>query len=208
MQITPVVLLRVVLLVALLPVLAAGEEGPVVSGEAPAAEAPAVEAPAAEAPAEEASAEEAKEPVDYPSPREPTRDWTQVVNPRPGDSASIDQGRALYLKEGLCFLCHGEEGDGNGPARGQLSPDPNAFFEDDWQDSFSDGELMGFLYDGKFGTGMIPIVPDFLTEDQGWDVVNFVRSLRGKTTPDYEAYKAGLKKKGAGGDEKSEESTE
>jgi len=50
--------------------------------------------------------------------------------------------------------------------------------------------LMGVLQEGKVGTGMVPIVPEYLTEAEGWDVVNYVRSLRGKTTEAYERSKA------------------
>ena len=97
----------------------------------------------------------------------------------------------------MCVVCHGEKGDGFGPVRDQLTPPPNAFLDPKWQQSFSDGQLMGVLHEGKFGTGMLAMVPDFMTEEQGWDVINYIRTFSGKTSEAYERYQAELAKREA-----------
>ncbi|MFQ5508415.1 MAG: c-type cytochrome [Leptospirillia bacterium] len=197
-----------VFLMALLPAPVAGEEGHLLSGVetapapllaqvAPTAETPAAgeaapEAPAAEEAAPETPAAEEAAPETPPVERDKA-DWSGVANPIAADKKSIARGMALYMGSGRCQVCHGKEGDGLGPVFTQFSPRPNAFFSDDWHDKYSDGNLMQFLMDGKPGTGMVSIIPDFLTEEEGWDVINYIRTLRGKTTEGYEKFLAGQK---------------
>jgi len=181
-----------------------GEETP--TAETPAAETPTAETPtesaapatpaadgAAEAAAPEAgSAPAPAVPADAAPPEAPAPkvDWAQVPNPVRANDASIERGRKLYLGKALCVLCHGEQGDGFGPLRRQFNPYPNAFLEPDWQDGFSDGQIMGVMREGKYGTGMVPFVPDFITEAEAWDVINYVRTFKGKSTEAYERAKA------------------
>lgn len=165
------------------------------AGEAPAADAAAVpeteSTPETEAPLSEAAPVPGTEaPAEPPTPPKPAVDWSKVTNPVPADAASIARGQEYYNGRGFCNVCHGAKGDGFGPVAIEFDPMPNAFFEAEWQKDFSDGQLMGVLQEGKVGTGMVPIVPEYLTEAEGWDVVNYVRSLRGKTTEAYERSKA------------------
>jgi len=125
---------------------------------------------------------------------EPSQDWLLVRNPVPTDPESIKRGRTLYEDKGMCFMCHGPRGDGHGGARGQFNPPPNAFLDVEWADKTSDGEIMGFLIDGKFGTGMVSFVPDFISEEEGWDIINYLRTFRGKTTEAYEQQRRGDEK--------------
>jgi Cytochrome c len=161
----------------------------------PAAAPKAAPKPAAKEPPKDV-AKSAPKPPAAPAPEAPPRpkvDWTKVKNPVAASEASISRGRELYAGKGLCNVCHGDKGDGFGPVRGQFNPFPSAFFDPAWHKDISDGEIMGVLQDGKFGTGMVPIVPDFLTEAEGWDVINYLRTLRGKTTEPYERYQAALR---------------
>ncbi len=193
--------------------------------EAPTAEvpAPAPASPPAEAaeaappaPAPEAAAKPTPKPATKAAPAPeaftegppvPKKNWSKVKNPVATTQESITRGRALYTGKGLCNICHGDKGDGFGPVRGQFNPLPNAFFDPAWQKSMNDGELMGVLQDGKYGTGMIRVVPDFLSESEGWDVINYIRTLKGKTTEAYERARAGggpaPPKTGASGDQGS-----
>ena len=120
----------------------------------------------------------------------PSRDWATVKNPKEYEPSSIANGNLVYHDHGLCHMCHGEKGDGFGPVRIQFTPYPNAFFTEEWHAARSDGEIMGVLTDGKFGTGMISLVPEFLSEDEAWDVINYLRSLKGKTSEEYEEFQA------------------
>jgi mono/diheme cytochrome c family protein len=164
------------------------------AGKAPGADAAAVPAtedtPETEAaPSEPASVAEAPAPAPPPPPK-PAVDWTAVTNPVQADAASIERGKALYEGKGFCNVCHGAKGDGFGPVAAQFDPLPNAFFEADWQGKFTDGELMGVLQEGKTATGMIPLIPEYMTEAEGWDVINYVRTLQGKTSETYERARA------------------
>jgi len=195
------IFLRVVAILALLPGLAAGEEGLVVSAGDATPPAQVTQQPAdnpADLPGdaelrpangEAAEADNASVASDPPTePPKPKVDWSTVSNPVAPSSASTDRGEALYKGKGLCQMCHGEKGDGFGAVRGQFNPFPNGFFEAEWHDRFSDGELMGILTEGKLGTSMIPLVPDFVTEKQGWDIINYLRTLKGRTSADHERY--------------------
>lgn len=126
------------------------------------------------------------------APPRPEVDWSEVRNPVPADADSVERGKALYNGKGFCNACHGDKGDGFGPVRGQFEPLPNAFFDPEWHAGFSDGALMGVLQNGKYGTGMVPMVPEYLTEQEAWDVINYLRTFEGKTTEAYERYKAFL----------------
>jgi hypothetical protein len=143
-----------------------------------------------------AAAPKARPPVPEPfteGPPVPKQDWAKVKNPVAATEASINRGRELYNGKGLCNVCHGDKGDGFGPVRGQFDPYPNAFLDPAWQKALNDGRMMGVLQDGKYGTAMVRIVPDFLTETEAWDVINYVRTFSGKTTEAYERYQAYLK---------------
>ncbi len=120
----------------------------------------------------------------------PTRDWAAVKNPTPATAESIQRGRSLYLGKALCFLCHGEKGDGFGPVRNELQPPANGFVDESWQDGISDGQIMQVMHEGVFGTSMVAYVPDFLSENDAWDIVNYLRTLRGKLTEQYEKLRA------------------
>jgi len=130
-----------------------------------------------------------------PKPAGPLVDWSNVANPVPADAASVERGRVFYQGQGLCAVCHGNKGDGFGPVWEQFSPPPNAFLDPTWQQQFTDGQLMGVLHDGKFGTGMLAMVPDFMTEAEGWDVINFLRTFSGKTSEAYERAQAAKAKR-------------
>ncbi|MDH5527562.1 MAG: c-type cytochrome [Nitrospirota bacterium] len=128
--------------------------------------------------------------MELPAPR----DWRAMINPVPADGASVARGQGLYLGKGMCHLCHGQEGDSFSPIRNEFKPPPNDFFEEQWHASRTDGQLMEALQMGKPGTGMVPFIPDYLTEAEGWDVINFLRSLKGGTSKAYEAYQEYLQK--------------
>lgn len=172
---------RAVFLLALLPAAtAAGQEGQVVLPPSPEETAPENDGEATTFLKDESVS-------DAPPDRDLGIDWKTLVNPMAGDRSAVDRGRVIYMNKGMCHACHGEKGDGDGgQVAFQFTPLPNAFFSPEWHDSLNDGELMGILQEGKSGTGMVPFVPDFITEEEGWAVINYIRTLRGNTTDFYE----------------------
>jgi DMSO reductase family type II enzyme heme b subunit len=98
---------------------------------------------------------------------------------QPGDSA---QGKMIYEKK--CLLCHGENGDGNGPAAPLLDPKPRDFTKGKYKVRTSasgqpptDSDLFGIISDGMPGTSM----PAWkvLSEKDRWNLVAYVKSFAG-----------------------------
>ncbi len=100
-----------------------------------------------------------------------------------GDAALV-RGQALYARD--CAACHGETGKGDGPAGRNLPglslmhPDmkkgPADFTDASQMLGASDVLLQGKVLRGGMGTGM-PEWGSLYTDQEMWDVVNFVRSF-------------------------------
>ena len=69
--------------------------------------------------------------------------------------------------------CHGVAGRGDGPAAGAYSPPP-ADFTTAHAQMHLDGEFFYWIKNGKPPTAM-PAFGDQLTDDQIWDVINYLR---------------------------------
>lgn len=98
---------------------------------------------------------------------------------QPGDLA---QGKVIYEKK--CLLCHGEKGDGNGPAAPLLDPKPRDFTKGKYKVRTSasgqpptDSDLFGIISDGMAGTSM----PAWkvLSEKDRWNLVAYLKSFAG-----------------------------
>jgi mono/diheme cytochrome c family protein len=84
-------------------------------------------------------------------------------NPVPADPASVAAGKALFDRD--CAPCHGVNGKGNAVGPDLTSPAAQ---------NQTDGALFWKMAQGK------PPMPSFantLTAHQGWDIVNYVRTL-------------------------------
>lgn len=58
-----------------------------------------------------------------------------------------------------CATCHGESGDGHGPASAGLDPPPRDFRDSAWQDSVSDQHIETVIGVGGAAVGLSPIMP-------------------------------------------------
>jgi mono/diheme cytochrome c family protein len=93
------------------------------------------------------------------------------TNPLGADSAAT--GAEIYKT--YCLACHGEKGEGDGPAGVGLNPKPKdlpelaATVEDDY--------LFWRIAKGKSGTSMVGW-QGTLDDEQIWQVVTFIRSLK------------------------------
>ncbi len=103
------------------------------------------------------------------------------VSANPGDA---ENGALVYAKR--CVWCHGEEGEGDGPAAERLNPPPRDFtsamykikttaFEDDFA---NDDNIFRMIRDGMPTTAM-PGWSDILSEQEMWDLVWYVKTLAG-----------------------------
>lgn len=100
-----------------------------------------------------------------------------LTNPVPVTDASLEQGREVYRGRGSCNVCHGEEGDGKGIGASGLDPSPRDFTNHRWQQARTDGELMWVLRHGSPGSAMITVVPGLISEQDAWNVINYLRTF-------------------------------
>jgi mono/diheme cytochrome c family protein len=96
----------------------------------------------------------------------------------------LKEGKEIFLGRGTCFQCHGPEGKGDGGAAKVLPIQPRNFTNPKFSKVRTPGEMMWVLKNGSMGqsgkvpgTGMLPIVGQFLSEEDGWKVLLYERSL-------------------------------
>jgi mono/diheme cytochrome c family protein len=96
----------------------------------------------------------------------------------------LAEGKAIFLGRGTCFQCHGPEGKGDGGAAKVLPIQPRDFTNPKFAKVRTPGEMMWVLKNGSLGqtgqipgTGMLPIVGQFLNEEDGWKVLLYERNL-------------------------------
>lgn len=96
----------------------------------------------------------------------------------------LKEGKEIFLGRGTCFQCHGPEGKGDGGAAKVLPIQPRNFTNPQFNKVRTSGEMMWVLKNGSMGqsgkvpgTGMLPIVGQFLSEEDGWKVLLYERSL-------------------------------
>jgi len=91
---------------------------------------------------------------------------------------AVETGKIVYEGKGRCFFCHGFRGKGDGPAAHLNARHPPSNFTNcDFQNARADGELYWIIKNGSPGTGMQALIPSMLTEEEGWDVVAYIRTF-------------------------------
>lgn len=130
---------------------------------------------------EEEHGEEMGEHVDEHEPEEHMagehdvpEDAAAIENPIEATDESIATGRELYATN--CATCHGETGEGDGPAAASLDPSPSDLHEDHVQ-GLTDGALFYIISHGRPETAM-PAWENTLDVEQRWHVVNFLRTFQ------------------------------
>ena len=98
--------------------------------------------------------------------------YRNMKNPVVADSASISNGQILYKKH--CGSCHGRTGLGDGVRARQILSYPGDLSSKAYQDQ-SDGEQ---FYKTKSGRDEMPSYEKILTDEEIWDVVNYVRTFK------------------------------
>jgi mono/diheme cytochrome c family protein len=86
-----------------------------------------------------------------------------------------DQGKSLY--QGKCQICHGVNGDGNGPAAASLTPKPADFANPAFWQKNNDEKMSDTI---EHGHGMMP--PFDLSPDQIKAVVDYISHAFKKDT--------------------------
>jgi len=96
-----------------------------------------------------------------------------MPNPIAISDASVAAGQATFAQ--YCVACHGVQGEGDGPGAAGLSPKPADLHADHVQ-GLSDGALLYVITHGREGTAMAAW-ESILSEQQRWEVVNFLRTF-------------------------------
>lgn len=95
----------------------------------------------------------------------------KVHNPVAPNEQSIAAGKLIYTKN--CNDCHGKKGKGDGPKSGDLEKTPRDFTKEDFQKQ-SDGSIFWKISEGR---KPMPSFKKDLSDEQRWQVINYVRTL-------------------------------
>ena len=99
------------------------------------------------------------------------------VSTKNASPAIIAEGKVLYEGKGTCVSCHGRTGMGEGPTGRRLNPGPRNFTNCMFQKRRRDGELFWIIKNGSPGTGMVPMIPATITEEEAWKILAYERSF-------------------------------
>jgi mono/diheme cytochrome c family protein len=98
-------------------------------------------------------------------------EYAGKINPLGADAA--EEGAKLFKTN--CETCHGAQGYGDGPIAEALDPKPKNLVE--FAPAVEDDFLYWNVAEGRPGTSMPPW-KNILTEEQIWQVVAFIRTLK------------------------------
>lgn len=128
-----------------------------------------------------------------------------LKNPLKATPENVAEGKELFNGAATCFVCHGNEGKGDGPGASGTQVGPRNFTNPEFHKAKTCGEMMWVTANGSFGefskkdspshpdgTGMVPYLMDHeseleitgtpvVNEDQLWKIILFERSLAGAT---------------------------
>jgi DMSO reductase family type II enzyme heme b subunit len=107
-----------------------------------------------------------------------------AAGPAMAKPGNADNGAEVYAKR--CVGCHGEEGDGSGPAAERLNPPPRDFTLGQYKIKTTgfddivpnDEDLFRMIRNGMPGTAM-PGWGDLLSEQDMWDLVAYIKTFAG-----------------------------
>jgi hypothetical protein len=91
------------------------------------------------------------------------------------DQESLQSGSALFQRQ--CAVCHGEQGQGDGPAAKGMNQKPANFLDRDHSAIYGPGEKFWIIGNGSGETGM-PAFSDLSLMDR-WHLVNHIYLLQG-----------------------------
>jgi mono/diheme cytochrome c family protein len=101
------------------------------------------------------------------------KDADNVKNPVTPNS-TLSDGKTLYIAN--CGPCHGNKGKGDGPAAPGLNPKPADHTSAAVQ-SEADGSLFWKLSEGR---NPMPGYKKIFSEQQRWELINYIRTLAKK----------------------------
>jgi mono/diheme cytochrome c family protein len=103
----------------------------------------------------------------------------------------IEQGKTIYHGKGTCFTCHGEKGDGKGPAGSKLNPSPRNFQPHGFWRHRTEGELFWVIKYGSPGTGMVGF-GQVLSDEEIWSLIQYERTFARRHGPGMRGQREGM----------------
>lgn len=88
---------------------------------------------------------------------------------------SLAKGKALYSEN--CAVCHGDSGDGKGPAAAGMSPPPANFMDIAHSNIYGPGDKFWIITNGSMEAGMPGFSADISSAGR-WHLVNYILSLQ------------------------------
>ena len=103
--------------------------------------------------------------------------------PEAANSPAVQEGQTIFQTR--CFVCHGREGKGNGPASSGLGSAVRDLTSPSWQDSMSDETIRSVVRNGAQAIGgSIAMAPNRdLSDAQIESLVRYIRQFRQQPQP-------------------------
>jgi mono/diheme cytochrome c family protein len=114
-----------------------------------------------------------------------------LKNPEPPAPEIIAAGKQIYAQH--CQSCHGPKGDGKGEKAPELSIAPGDFTDARKMSGLTDGELFSEVTEGHHP---MPAFADKLTEQERWEVVDYIRTFAARPSASHLAAAAQVAKSG------------
>jgi mono/diheme cytochrome c family protein len=75
----------------------------------------------------------------------------------PGGAPELKEARSVFASR--CAICHGDRGEGDGPAAAGLKPQPANFRDPSWQAQVTDEHIEQVIALGGAAVGKSPVMP-------------------------------------------------
>jgi mono/diheme cytochrome c family protein len=108
-----------------------------------------------------------------PDEGDPSGAYAGLTNPVELNIDTLDQGKAIFIRE--CMVCHGDAGRGQGPYRAELQPGPPDFGDGSYGD-YTDADYFWRISDGVPWSAMPAWKLQYDEEDR-WKVVHYIRTM-------------------------------
>jgi len=108
----------------------------------------------------------------HEAPSKAPKTAVKMKNPFPADEFSLERGKHSYQLD--CVRCHGKEGKGDGAKSEKVHQVVSDLGSDVIQKQ-TDGELFW-----KISEARRPMPLTEITNDQRWDIVNYIRTFKKK----------------------------
>ncbi len=102
-------------------------------------------------------------------------EYSILKNPLPSTDESVKRGREVYLD--YCYRCHSFSGKGDGPDAAGLRVSPRDLTDNERMAHHTDGDHFYWITYGVGKERIMPSLEEKLTENERWDLVNYVRTL-------------------------------